>query len=122
MRSTESSPSSHLPPRLKDRFEELRAAYLARLECYRAQLVELRINLGSTGYSAAVYEKIHRVAHGMAGAAAVFETFDVARAARGLSVSALAAVQTPSIEADARVRRDLDALVDLLLTLAACPT
>ena len=118
MRSTESSPSAHLPARLKVRFEELRAAYLARLEGDRAHLLELRMNLGGSG-SAAAYEKIQRVAHGMAGAAAVFETFDVARAARRLSVSAFAAVQTPGAEADAGLRRELDALVDLLRSVGA---
>src|ERR1700722_10484696 len=65
-----------------DRFEELRVAYHARLKSDRAKVVTLRTQLAKDPESKATYEAIRVCAHGMAGAAAIFEATDIMKAAR----------------------------------------
>jgi len=117
--SRESQSSSRLPPRVRDRFEELRAAYFARVAGDRAQLMQLRMRFERAGpMPPGIYDDVQRVAHGMAGTAGVFEEFDVSRIARRLETAALTASHSPGVDTDAAVCRALDALVDLLLTVS----
>jgi HPt (histidine-containing phosphotransfer) domain-containing protein len=105
---------------LQDRFEALRAAYYVRLTSDRSRLMALRMSMErAPPLDSSLYEEVQRVAHGMAGAAAVFEATQVAFVARRLEEIALAASRAPGSEADAAVLGALDALVDLLLTVSA---
>jgi HPt (histidine-containing phosphotransfer) domain-containing protein len=89
MRSTNNWPSlTPAPAGSDDRFEELRIAYYARLKSDRAQVVALRTQLAKDPESKATYEAIRVCAHGMAGAAAIFEATDIMGAARKLEHAA----------------------------------
>ena len=100
-----------------DRFEELRVAYHARLKSDRAKVVTLRTQLAKDPESKATYEAIRVCAHGMAGAAAIFEATDIMKAARKLEHAASAAAHPNDAAADSgnpAVRPPLDSLIELL--------
>lgn len=120
MNSTDLARAPNIPARLKDRFEELRGAYYARLAGDRGKLMELLAAFPErTSPAPRPYERVQQIAHGMSGAAAVFEAHQVASVARHLEQTARAAIQSPSAPAEAAVREALVALVDLLLTVSA---
>jgi len=124
MRSTSNWP--HLSPGpagTDDRFEELRIAYYARLKSDRAQVMTLRTQLAKGPESKATYEAIRVCAHGMAGAAAIFEATDIMKAARKLehvaSDAALATIPSDTAQSQGdsgnpAVRPLLDSLIELL--------
>ena len=118
MRSTSNWP--HLSPGpagTDDRFEELRIAYYARLKSDRAQVMTLRTQLAKGPESKATYEAIRVCAHGMAGAAAIFEATDIMKAARQLEHAASEAVHPKEAATDSgnpAVRPPLDSLIELL--------
>jgi len=96
---------------------DLRAAYFTRLHNDLAQLGTLRAKLACvrTG-SKTAYASIRRIAHGMAGAAAIFNAGDVMRAAISLEQAVRAA--TPDADGDA-VRLALDTIIDSLRPICA---
>ena len=121
MRSTSNWPRlSPGPAGTDDRFEELRIAYYARLKSDRAQVMTLRTQLAKGPESKATYEAIRVCAHGMAGAAAIFEATDIMNAARKLEhVASEAAVATDTAQSQGdsgnpAVRPLLDSLIELL--------
>jgi HPt (histidine-containing phosphotransfer) domain-containing protein len=127
MRSTNDWPRlTPTPAGSDDRFEELRIAYYARLKSDRAQVVALRTQLAKDPGSKATYEAIRVCAHGMAGAAAIFEATDIMGAARKLEHAAADAPRAPdaatpidptkSLEdsGNPAVRPLLDSLIELL--------
>ena len=94
--------------------EELRKAYCDRLRSDRTRLTSLRDRLGdSAGQTEPLYEAIRRIAHGMAGAAAVFKVPDVLDASSILERSA--ALASHGEEPAMTVPAALDRLIDLLL-------
>lgn len=118
MRSTNDWPRSAQSGAARDdRFEELRLAYYARLRSDRARVRALRTELDSTQETVPTYEAIRLCAHGMAGAAAIFEAKDIMQAARKLEHAAGHAAQTQASGAKSGVRPSLDALMELLNTL-----
>ena len=118
MRSTNDWPRvTSTPAGTDDRFEELRIAYYARLKSDRAQVVALRTQLAKDPESKATYEAIRVCAHGMAGAAAIFEATDIMKAARNLEHAASEAVRPHDAASDSgnpAVRPPLDSLIQLL--------
>jgi HPt (histidine-containing phosphotransfer) domain-containing protein len=109
-----------MPAGFKVRFEELRGDYYARLAGDRSQLMKLRHYFDPPPQTRKLlYDQLQRLAHGMAGTAAVFEAPEVARVAHTLEEAACAAKTAPGDDAHAAVRNALDALVDLLLTVSA---
>jgi HPt (histidine-containing phosphotransfer) domain-containing protein len=106
-----------IPAGLKDRFENLRIAYYARLAGDRTELLKLRIDFDRTEFSARrIYDDIRHVAHGMAGAATLFEAAQISGIARELEETALEAARAPSTMANAAVRTQVDSLMELLRT------
>ncbi len=121
MRSTSHWPRlTPAPAGADDRFEELRIAYYARLKSDRAQVLSLRTLLVESSDAKAAYEAIRACAHGMAGAAAIFEANDVMTAARQLEHAASAAKTSLDSAAPAgdsgnpAVSPLLDSLIELL--------
>jgi chemotaxis protein histidine kinase CheA len=118
MRSTNDWPRLNPGPAgTDDRFEELRIAYYARLKSDRAQVVALRAQLAKSPEDRATYEAIRVCAHGMAGAAAIFEATDIMRAARKLEHAASEATQSNAAAPHSgipAVHPPLDSLIDLL--------
>jgi HPt (histidine-containing phosphotransfer) domain-containing protein len=121
MTSTNYWPRLTTPPAGEDdRFEELRIAYYARLKSDRAQVVSLRTQLAEGSDPKATYEAIRVCAHGMAGAAAIFEATDVMKAARKLEHAAVEATTSPDPVQSAEnsgnpaLRPLLDSLIELL--------
>jgi HPt (histidine-containing phosphotransfer) domain-containing protein len=113
MRSTNYWPRlTPAPAGTEDRFEELRIAYYARLKNDRAQVVALRTQLAKGPEAKATYEAIRVCAHGMAGAAAIFEAADIMKAARKLEQAASEAALEDS--GNPAVRPLLDSLIELL--------
>ena len=88
MKSTEYRPTLRMSADFEARFEKLRANYYARLAGDRSRLMKLRVDFDHSAGPEALYDQIQRVAHGMAGAAAVFEAGQVARLARTLERAA----------------------------------
>jgi HPt (histidine-containing phosphotransfer) domain-containing protein len=119
MKSTEYRPTLRMSADFEARFEKLRANYYARLAGDRSRLMKLRVDFDHSAGPEALYDQIQRVAHGMAGAAAVFEAGQVARLARTLERAARAACKAPGAASHAAVQSALDAMVDLLLTISA---
>jgi HPt (histidine-containing phosphotransfer) domain-containing protein len=115
MKTTPAWPSLDVPEGGEDPFADLRAAYLKRLRSERQQLTRLRAGLGSAGTgSGKDYETIRRIAHGMAGAAAIFKADAILTAAVALDHAlrdATAGVDT------AAVRPALDAMIDSLRSM-----
>ena len=112
MKSTNAWPSLTAPESGDDPLGDLRAAYFTRLRGDLAQLAKLRAKLAGSGMgSKTAYETIRRVAHGMAGAAAIFKAGDVMRAAIKLEQTVRAA--TPGADSGA-VRLALDTMIDSL--------
>ena len=124
MRSTNHWPRlTPAPAGTDDRFEELRIAYYARLKSDRAQVMALRTQLGKAPDSKATYDAIRVCAHGMAGAAAIFEATDIMKAARALehvaTEAALAMASSDTAQSQANsgnpaVGPPLDSLIELL--------
>ena len=118
MRSTNDWPRlTPTPAGTDDRFEELRIAYYARLKSDRAQVIALRTQLAKDPESKATYEAIRVCAHGMAGAAAIFEATDIMKAARQLEHAASEAANAKDAAGDSgnpAVRPLLDSLIELL--------
>jgi HPt (histidine-containing phosphotransfer) domain-containing protein len=112
MKSTEYRARAEMPETMRDRFELLRAAYHKRLSSDRTQLMHLRARLALRDPDPrALLDTIRRVAHGMAGAGAVFEAHDVAYAARLLESAATEALRRVGTDT---VRSPLNALIALL--------
>jgi diguanylate cyclase (GGDEF)-like protein len=110
-------PSLKAPEGADDQFADLRTAYFTRLRGDLAHLATLRAKLGGAGTgSKTAYATIRRVAHGMAGAAAIFKAGDVMRAAVVLEQTVRAA--TPDADDDA-VRLALDTMIDALRPICA---
>jgi hypothetical protein len=110
-------PSLKAPEGADDQFGDLRAAYFTRLRSDLAQLAGLRTKLVGAGTgSKTAYATIRRIAHGMAGAAAIFKAADVMRAAILLEQTVRAA--TPDTDGDA-VRLALDTMIDSLRPICA---
>ena len=110
-------PSLQAPEGADDRFGDLRAAYFTRLRSDLAQLAGLRAKLAGAGTrSKTAYATIRRIAHGMAGAAAIFKAADVTRAAVLLEHAVRAAA--PDTDGDA-VRLALDTMIDSLRPICA---
>jgi HPt (histidine-containing phosphotransfer) domain-containing protein len=118
MRSTNDWPRlTPTPAGTDDRFEELRIAYYARLKSDRTQVVALRAQLAQDPESKATYAAIRVCAHGMAGAAAIFEATDIMKAARKLEHAASEAANAKDAAGDSgnpAVRPPLDSLIELL--------
>lgn len=115
MASIDTPPRPAVPAKLKDRFEELRAAFQRRLTNDRIQLLELRARCEpAAALTAALHEEIRRFAHTMAGAAAVFEAADVSSLAQSVEELATYAGEHPGLEADTAVRNAIDALLGIL--------
>jgi HPt (histidine-containing phosphotransfer) domain-containing protein len=103
------------PASLGHRFEELRTAYLVRLADDRARLEMLLTRFCRPHAEAAgLYNDIQRIAHGMAGAAAIFNAPHVGSAARRLEEAAAAAAKSPDSRTETVVRTALGVLLDLL--------
>jgi diguanylate cyclase (GGDEF)-like protein len=114
---TNAWPSLKAPAGSNDSFEDLRTAYFTRLRSDLAQLATLRTKLGGAGTgSKTAYAAIRRIAHGMAGAAAIFKAGDVMRAAILLEQTIRAA--TPDADGDA-VRLALDTMINSLRPICA---
>jgi diguanylate cyclase (GGDEF)-like protein len=111
-------PSLKAPKGADDQFGDLRAAYFTRLRSDLAQLATLRAKLAGagTGSKTSAYAAIRRIAHGMAGAAAIFKAADVMRAAVLLEHAVRAA--RPDTDGDA-VRLALDTMIDSLRPICA---
>jgi hypothetical protein len=115
MKSTNCWPRLSEPAGPDDPFEELRASYYARLRSDRVRLLGLRAELSGTGAEPKyLYEAIRVVAHGMAGAAGIFEATDVLNAASAIENAARVSLQSRANRVDPAVRAGLDALIDLL--------
>ena len=103
-------PSLQAPDGANDSFADLRTAYFTRLRSDLAQLAMLRAKLAGAGTgSKTAYATIRRIAHGMAGAAAIFKASDVMRAAMILEQ----AVRVAATDGDA-VRLALDTMIESL--------
>jgi HPt (histidine-containing phosphotransfer) domain-containing protein len=113
MRSTDCRPNIEFPESLEDRFEELRTAYLVRLAVDRGRLEGLQVRFGRP-HSAGLHDDIQRIAHGMAGAAAIFNAPYISSAARLLEEAAAAAAKSPDRHTETAVRAALGALLDVL--------
>jgi len=108
-----------VPEGRTDPFGDLRAAYSTRLRSDLAQLIRLRARLAGTGAGTAsktARESIRRVAHGMAGAAAIFKAGDIMRAAILLEQTVRAT--TPDADGHA-LRLALDTMIDGLRPICA---
>jgi diguanylate cyclase (GGDEF)-like protein len=117
MKSTGAWPSLNVPEGADDRFGDLRAAYFTRLRSDLEQLKSLRAKLaGARTGSKTAYDPIRRIAHGMAGAAAIFKAGDVMRAAVTLEQAVRAA--RPGADDDA-VQLALDTMIDSLRSICA---
>lgn len=109
------SPDSWTPGGLNsDRYDDLRSAYLARLHNDLARLIKLRAQLQHEPTDASVSADLRRVAHGMAGAAAMFEAARVADAAAILEQAAVNSQIAQSRHQDDAQRTALDALIGVL--------
>jgi EAL domain-containing protein (putative c-di-GMP-specific phosphodiesterase class I) len=117
--STDAWPSLKVPEGRSDPFGDLRAAYSTRLRSDLAQLTRLRAKLAGTGAGAGsktARESIRRVAHGMAGAAAIFKAGDIMRAAILLEQ----AVRATAPDADGHaLRLALDTMIGTLRPICA---
>jgi HPt (histidine-containing phosphotransfer) domain-containing protein len=110
MKTTRAWPSLQAPDGANDSFADLRTAYFTRLRSDLAQLAMLRAKLAGAGTgSKTAYATIRRIAHGMAGAAAIFKAGDVMRAAMILEQ----AVRVAATDGDA-VRLALDTMIESL--------
>lgn len=115
MKSTNSWPRMSAPAGPDDPFEELRTAYFTRLRSDRVRLLGLRAELcGADTEPKFLYEAIRVVAHGMAGAAGIFEATEVMNAASALESAARISTRACADSVDPAVRAGLDALTDLL--------
>jgi diguanylate cyclase (GGDEF)-like protein len=117
--ATDAWPSLMVPESRNDPFGDLRAAYSTRLRSDLAQLIRLRAKLAGTGAGAGpktARESIRRVAHGMAGAAAIFKAGDIMRAAILLEQAVRAT--TPDADGHA-LRLALDTMIGTLRPVCA---
>jgi hypothetical protein len=115
MKPSDAWPNLQVPKGGDDPFGNLRADYFKRLRSDLAQLTALRAKFAGAGTgSNTVSETIRRLAHGMAGAAAIFKAGDVMRAAVTLEQAVRAA--TPDAD-DEVVRRALDAMIHSLRSI-----
>jgi HPt (histidine-containing phosphotransfer) domain-containing protein len=109
-------PQLGVPGGPDDAFEELRMSYRDRLRSDRTQLTTLRNRLGGPGgETVPLYEAIRRIAHGMAGAAAVFKVSDVFDASSTLEQSVSLASTAHGGNPAMTVPAALDRLIELLL-------
>lgn len=101
-------------PQHSDRFDELQSAYLARLHSDLCRLMALRLQLHRPTAGESTVEDLRRVAHSMAGAAAMFEATLVAGAAAKIEETAVASRIAQTHAKDAALRAALDALIGML--------
>jgi hypothetical protein len=100
-----------------DRFEELRALFIAGLQADRVKLAALAAALAhAAGEPAAMLESIRVFAHKLRGAAAIFDSPEIGVAAGRLELAAVLALQQRTIWADASLRAALEALIGALRT------
>jgi HPt (histidine-containing phosphotransfer) domain-containing protein len=117
MKSTNAWPSLNVPEGADDRFGELRAAYFTRLRGDLEQLKALRAKLaGARPISKTSHDTVRRIAHGMAGAAAIFKADNVMRAAVALEQAVRAA--RPDAD-DGAVQLALDTMIDSLHSICS---
>jgi hypothetical protein len=103
-----------------EELEALRELFHSRLELERRQLVGLGAALMRTqGDASGPFEGLRACSHRMHGAAAVFLSPDVARAAHALEQAADAALTTHADKADALVWGTLTTLLELLEMMRA---
>jgi HPt (histidine-containing phosphotransfer) domain-containing protein len=96
-------------------FEKLRSAFQLRLVRERANLENLAAALTrADGGSALAFEQLRFSAHRLHGAAAVFETFEVADAASALENASALAWSANADKSDVAVSTALRGLIDLL--------
>jgi HPt (histidine-containing phosphotransfer) domain-containing protein len=106
------------PDVLEDEFESLRNEFHARLQRERLQLTVLAAALTrSDGDSNGIFESLRQFAHRMHGAAAIFESTDVANAAHALERASVSAVLANAGSTDPSVWTALVTLVDMLATM-----
>jgi diguanylate cyclase (GGDEF)-like protein len=117
VKPTNAWPSLKASEGANDSFADLRTAYFKRLRSDLAQLATLRAKLAGAGTgSKTAHAAIRRIAHGMAGAAAIFKAGDVMRAAILLEQTLRAAA--PDAGGDA-VRLALDTMIASLRPICA---
>lgn len=122
MKSTHGWPRLSVPAGPDDPFDDLRASYYTRLRSDCARLTRLHVQMFRPEMDpAARYDSIRAIAHGMAGAAAVFGVTEVMNAAVTLERAALAATKSRAVPADPTVHAALDALTDLLQSIGEAP-
>jgi hypothetical protein len=96
-------------------FEKLRNAFNVRLASDRANLKTLEAALARADRGAALtFEKLQFSAHRIHGAAAVFETFEVASAASALEAAAASALFANADKSDLGVSKALQNLLEVL--------
>jgi HPt (histidine-containing phosphotransfer) domain-containing protein len=120
LKSTSGWPRLNVPAGPNDPFDDLRASYYERLRSERLQLIELHAQLSRPELGPiALYETIYLVAHGMAGAAAIFGVAEVLSAASALERAAIAMTKAPEDGSGPTLDAALQALTDLLQGLCA---
>jgi HPt (histidine-containing phosphotransfer) domain-containing protein len=120
LKSTSPWPRLSVPAGPNDPFDDLRASYYARLRSERSRLIELHTQLSCPELDPIpLYETIRLVAHGMAGAAAVFGVTEVLSAATTLERAALVTTKAHAGNAGPTVHAALNTLTDLLQRICA---
>jgi HPt (histidine-containing phosphotransfer) domain-containing protein len=101
-------------------FEKLRSAFHLRLGRERANLENLAAALTrADGGSALAFENLQFAAHRLHGAAAVFESFEVAEAASALEDASALASSGNAHKSDAAVSKALQNLIELLTRIVS---
>jgi chemotaxis protein histidine kinase CheA len=100
---------------LEEEFDSLRDEFSARLQRDRVQLTVFAAELArAEGDSTGLFERLRQFAHKARGVAAIFQSLQVADAARSLEQAAAAAASGHSNGADPSVWAALVALTDVL--------
>jgi HPt (histidine-containing phosphotransfer) domain-containing protein len=100
---------------LEEEFDSLRAEFNARLQCDRVQLTVFAAELArAEGDSTKLFERLRQFAHKTHGVAAIFQSLQVAEAARSLEQAAAAAASEHANGSDPSVWVALVALADVL--------
>jgi hypothetical protein len=103
---------------LEDEFDSLRDEFRARLQRDCVQLTVFAAALTSVeGDSAPLFERLRHFAHKTRGVAAVFQSLQVAEAAKSLEQAAAAAASTHANGSDPSVWAALVALTDILASM-----
>jgi len=117
MRSTRIAALTAQPP--SDDFDDLRAAFEARMQSERIHFVALSAALASRGDDPhEIFGDLVFRAHKLRGAAEIFEATEFAKAANALEQAAIAASSAHADNADPAVWEALGDLVSLIGSLA----